>query len=739
MLLEGTINDLKRLCERMNHTNSSHLRRTLIQCEKLARTQEQILFLKTCRKENCFPKTIENINFPQFLKADCMKNATRYLKKFILRKLLRHIYREQRLCKLKCSGAIQRIFDDYDWNQAIKIASLCETAFQRSVATHKKRLSKKYENLKPRQQQPQAPTTKIEDTLVTDLTGVLEDEEVRLLAKGPKFAITKKWNEEAKVDVQANFCKVAYQLRWRSQEQKRHHEKVKEPIQRYPESNSLHLPTCEDQELEFKLKECYLRVKKVISSVEKEIKPNISKNERKIINRLKTKAVVCLPSDKGGEFCIVNTEDYNTAALKHLHDGITYRRVPSMTAKTIESKINKTWKRIGAEEKISAHITKSYVSTNTDLPKFYHLVKTHKEGDELKIRPIVSNINGPTKKISWLLSRILEPVYQLVPTHLENSQQLINDIRNQDATARLYPYPFSLDVRSLFTSIPGTEAVATLEKKLRHHKELQLPLKIENICELVQVVLRNTYFSFKDNVYEQVSGLPMGNSISSILSTIYMDAIEQQSLRQLRIGIYRRYVDDIFITTTTEEEAHAILDFMNAQNEHIKFDIEHSSNSTLSLLDFSVNMKNITFSFYKKHAKKDIFVNFTSAMPTRSKIQCARNEIKRIRERCSTTQQETKHQKNFENLLATNGYPEEAIANIKKPAKRRRPNKQQCSNYVYFKFPFVNDRIYHKVQNIFRSVNLPVRVYDTNYTLRKALQPKKSIERVQPQELCHEG
>ena len=216
-------------------------------------------------------------------------------------------------------------------------------------------------------------------------------------------------------------------------------------------------------------------------------------------------------------------------------------------------------------EKIKAHIAKSFVTHNSDLPTFYHLVKTHKPGPELKIRPIVSNCTGPTKKISWLLSNVLKPIYRLLPAHLEDSKQLIASISDLDPSiTSTFRYPFSLDVKSLYTSVPPLEAIKALENKILRHREVSWPMRADHITELLKVVFANTYFRFHDSVYKQTSGLPMGNSVSGVMAAVYMDAIEERSLSSINVALYKRYVDDIFCLTTSEDEAKAIFGFMNS-------------------------------------------------------------------------------------------------------------------------------------------------------------------------------
>jgi len=186
------------------------------------------------------------------------------------------------------------------------------------------------------------------EDLVTDLSQQLNAQEYALLAKGPKFAIGKEWNATLKTDVQTNFCKMAYQLRWKSQRQARTEDnETRCTIPRYPESNFIHLPPRDDQELEIKLKRSYAELEKLMEEIERKKPPsNISKREKETLDQLKKKNIICLPSDKGGEFCIIRKEEHDKAAYQHLNEGTTYKKVPRMQAKTIETKINNTWKSV---------------------------------------------------------------------------------------------------------------------------------------------------------------------------------------------------------------------------------------------------------------------------------------------------------------------------------------------------------------------------------------------------------
>ena len=373
---------------------------------------------------------------------------------------------------------------------------------------------------------------------------------------------------------------------------------------------------------------------------------------------------------------------------------------------------------------------KSYVTTNSELPVFYHLLKTHKEGPQLKIRPIISNRRGPTHKISWLLAQLLKPLLKTVPAHLENSKELLDAISSMSGeTLKKFSYPFSLDVASLYTSVPTTEAIHIVKERLeREHKHL-IPFDPEQIVEMLTVITQNTYFRFKDRVFKQNYGLPMGNSVSAILAILFMDNIERQALSTFhQIGLYKRYIDDVLILTTDRETADLIFYKMNNWRKCIKFEIEHpDQNNAISLLDFNVKINDgqVSFCFYKKLAKKNTFPHAKSAIPQECKQNAIRNELKRIEERCTQEDERRKQVQLFEERLLVRGYDDpKALTKT-----RRRRSEAKRTDWLYMEFPFINDNIHRRVKRIFQSAKLPVRIFSKNRNLRSRL--RQSAQRSQ--------
>jgi len=727
MLLPGIYHIFRKL--RLSKAERPEAKRWLYLSEKMAKTKEQLSFLKTARDNNFMPASVNNILLPRFLDEKCMRSSKAFIKKYILRKNIRFLHGQVEKLKKNLSTAVDHIFDSNDTNKAIVMCCAIEDAFQMATQFHRKRLTKKLAWMRRKETAPCSQASALSqdhhEDMVTDLTKSLDEDEICLLSKGPKFALSSAVNC---LDVQANFCLVANQLRWLSYTQDKKTDTTDDDrctMPRYPSREYVYEPPSRNQELETKLRDCFTKIQRIINKT-KSHKPmeNLTPSERHTLKALKAKEFTYLPSDKGGEFCVVETTKYDEAALEHLSDNATYTPVRTMTAKTIESKINKIWKQVCTQAKIPTPITKSFTSSNTHLPVFYHLIKTHKTGPNLRIRPIVSNRGGPSHKLSWLLSRLLKPLLKTLPTNLENSHELLDEIKNRPESTKSMTYPFSLDVVALYTSVPQQEAITILKEKLEE-AGLNIPFDAQQIAEILTVILQNTFFRFGNKMFRQVSGLPMGSNISAILAILYMDKLESQTITTFRqLGLYKRYVDDIFIITSDKETANEIWARMNDKDPHIKFEIEHPKDNTLSLLDFSVTLLQdgqTRFCYYKKPAKKNTFLHKKSAIPANCKINSIRNEVKRIKEKCTTKEDEQQHVDTFMTQLTTRGYnnPRNSLAarHKKKPA----PSTQQC----YLEFPYVNEAIHQSVKRVFRAANLPVRIYSKNKSLRSHLNNKK--------------
>ena len=111
-------------------------------------------------------------------------------------------------------------------------------------------------------------------------------------------------------------------------------------------------------------------------------------------------------------------------------------------------------------------------------------------------------------------------------SHLQSIRQLMRKIEYMDADRRrIFCYPFSLNVVLLHTKVPPQEAIKIVKRRIKDERTNLFGMTPCHVEALLDVILKNTYFVFGDEVFKQVAGLPIGNSISGFLAILFMDWI----------------------------------------------------------------------------------------------------------------------------------------------------------------------------------------------------------------------
>ena len=90
----------------------------------------------------------------------------------------------------------------------------------------------------------------------------------------------------------------------------------------------------------------------------------------------------------------------------------------------------------------------------------------------------------------------------------------------------------SYDVSDLFTSVPVDPALNIIKDLLEkdHTLKERTLMEASDIILLLDFCLKNTYFSFQDQFYEQVEGAAMDSPVSPIVANLYMEYLEQKAL-----------------------------------------------------------------------------------------------------------------------------------------------------------------------------------------------------------------
>ena len=161
-------------------------------------------------------------------------------------------------------------------------------------------------------------------------------------------------------------------------------------------------------------------------------------------------------------------------------------------------------------------------------PQFYGLLKIHKPDTPLK--PTVSSCGSVTYGVAKELAKILKPLVGKFPHNIYNTQDSVEEAKHITlAPGECLSF---FDVSALFTSVPVDPALNIIKDLLGkdHTLKERTVMEVSDIILLLEFCLKNTYFSFHDQFYEQVEGAAMGSPVSPIVANLYMEYLEQKAL-----------------------------------------------------------------------------------------------------------------------------------------------------------------------------------------------------------------
>ena len=121
------------------------------------------------------------------------------------------------------------------------------------------------------------------------------------------------------------------------------------------------------------------------------------------------------------------------------------------------------------------------------------------------------------------LAKNLQPLVGKSPHHINST----HDFMGQINWITFYPGEClsSHDVSAQFTSIPVHPALGVIKDLLEKDPTLKdrTVITVNDIILLLEFCLKNMYFSFQDQFYEQVDGVAMGSPVRPIVANLYME------------------------------------------------------------------------------------------------------------------------------------------------------------------------------------------------------------------------
>ena len=230
---------------------------------------------------------------------------------------------------------------------------------------------------------------------------------------------------------------------------------------------------------------------------------------------------------------------------------------------------------------------------------------------------MINSINCHTSEISRFVDHHLQPLVREIPSYIKDTNDFINKIDNFAVPPN--SFLVTMDVKSLYTSIPNNEGIASVKKKYDHYPNKTIPTKI--ITTFLALILTLNNFIFNSKFYLQIKGCAMGTICAPSYANIFMSEFEEKHIYPLiknKSVIYLRYIDDIFMVwIKSESELRHFMNKINQKHQSIKFDFKFSKESIefLDTLVYIDSKNRLQTTLYKKPTDCQNYLHAKSTHP----------------------------------------------------------------------------------------------------------------------------
>ena len=450
------------------------------------------------------------------------------------------------------------------------------------------------------------------------------------------------------------------------------------------------------------------------------------------------KSIVISKADKGNAVVIQNITDYKAKVRKILDQPGKFKKLKRDVTKTRENSLLATLKELKredgmvpdkrckngmrhephrkAEQRMSENVYEHVRPVGSRAGVLYGLPKIHKP--DAPIRPIISAVSTYNYKLAKYLDSILKPIFESDEYMVQDTFDFVEKVR--DLNVDEHKYIVSFDVESLFTNVPTRETIEIILNRV-YTKDVKFfhGLTRDQLDKLLTICTQESHFQFGGDYYDQIDGVSMGSPLGPRLANAFMSDFEKkhmQKLKELGVRHWCRYVDDIFASMNSKDEANTILQYLNEQHPNIKFTIEYERNNKLPFVDTCVKRmpdRYITTVYHKK-TFTGVYLNWTSLTSRKYKIgliKCLLNRILRI---CSETADRDLEIRKLKFNLESNQYPRDIIEKVIKEELDRVQNKRSTATESqtepsqtkdFIALPYNNNRCEDFARRLTKTVN----------------------------------
>ena len=118
-----------------------------------------------------------------------------------------------------------------------------------------------------------------------------------------------------------------------------------------------------------------------------------------------------------------------------------------------------------------------------------------------------------------LLDQILQPFVLKTRSYIRDRRDFLSKVQGLELASN--DWMFSIDVTSLYTSIPHNNGIKCIKKVLSQC--VNSTSKNSSLIILLEFVLKSNNFMFNQDIYLQINGTAMGTCVASMYANLFMD------------------------------------------------------------------------------------------------------------------------------------------------------------------------------------------------------------------------
>lgn len=226
------------------------------------------------------------------------------------------------------------------------------------------------------------------------------------------------------------------------------------------------------------------------------------------------------------------------------------------------------------------------------LPKIHKKQTTWPNPNMPEGRPIVSDVNSETYRVSELIDHFLNPLAVKHFSYIKNSFEFVKKIKNIAVENNWLLV--TGDVSSLYTNMNIERMLDCTKKAFKNNPDKNRP--DNQLIQLLEISLKNNDFVFNGQYYQQILGCAMGKRFAPALANLYLLEFDDKATNGYPIKplFFVRYLDDIFFIWPGDVESLNLFEnYLNSLIPDIKITLEHNTNE-ISFLDTVIYKQNNT-------------------------------------------------------------------------------------------------------------------------------------------------